>query len=405
MGNEQYPSHTHDRVERRGAFRGRRSRPRSRGNRMRSQARVLMLLVVSAALALVGLVAAPPAPAAAAGLALDASTPAVVKARGNTLTTASFTPPAGSVLVISAQSNGNSDTKSIAVSDNLSTHLTYTQAQTKGNTTNDVYAKLYWAPVTTSRAMTVTATIGGNSGDYGMLSVLVFTGANTAAPIGASGGGRGATGVITDSYTSTASGSWGWLSYGDWAQKGVPKVPTTETVHASYNVSGARTTHIYFEVVSATAQGPSAPTISSLVASPASISSGSSSTLSWSVTGSPAPTLTLDNGVGDVSGLTSKAVSPTQTTTYTLTATNSQGTTSARATVTVTAPDTSPPTVPTGLSVTAVSSSQINLSWTAASDDVGVAGYRIFRGGTQVGSSTTTTYPDTGLTANTSYSY
>ena len=435
MGNEHYPSHTHDRVERRGAFRGRRSRPRSRGNRMRSQARVLMLLVVSAALALVGLVAAPPAPAAAAGLALDASTPAVVKARGNTLTTASFTPPAGSVLVISAQSNGNSDTKSIAVSDNLSTHLTYTQAQTKGNTTNDVYAKLYWAPVTTSRAMTVTATIGGNSGDYGMLSVLVFTGANTAAPIGASGGGRGATGVITDSYTSTASGSWGWLSYGDWAQKGVPKVPTTETVHASYNVSGedtfalikqnattaaagtqvtmsttsptsgARATHIYFEVVSATAQGPSAPMISSLVASPASISSGSSSTLSWSVTGSPAPTLTLDNGVGDVSGLTSKAVSPTQTTTYTLTATNSQGTTSARATVTVTAPDTSPPTVPTGLSVTAVSSSQINLSWTAASDDVGVAGYRIFRGGTQVGSSTTTTYPDTGLTANTSYSY
>ena len=169
--------------------------------------------------------------------------------------------------------------------------------------------------------------------------------------------------------------------------------------------SGARTTHIYFEVVPAAAQGPSAPTISSLTASPASIPSGSSSTLSWSVTGSPAPTLTLDNGVGDVSGLTSKAVSPTQTTTYTLTATNSQGTTSARATVTVTAPDTSPPTVPTGLSATAVSSSQINLSWTAASDDVGVAGYRIFRGGTQVGSSTTTTYSDTGLTANTSYSY
>ena len=55
--------------------------------------------------------------------------------------------------------------------------------------------------------MTVTATIGGNSGDYGMLSVLVFTGANTAAPIGASGGGRGATGVISDTYTSTAAGS------------------------------------------------------------------------------------------------------------------------------------------------------------------------------------------------------
>ena len=127
---------------------------------MKSHARVLFSFVVSAALALVGLVAGPPQAAAAAGLALDASTPVVVKKAGTTLTTASFTPPAGSVLVISAQSNGNSGVKSISVSDNLSSHLTYTQAQVKGNTTNDVYAKLYWAPVTTSRAMTVTATIG-----------------------------------------------------------------------------------------------------------------------------------------------------------------------------------------------------------------------------------------------------
>ena len=58
------------------------------------------------------------------------------------------------MLVISAQSNGNSAVKSISVSDNLSSHLTYTQAQVRGNTTNDVYAKLYWAPVTSSRAMT-----------------------------------------------------------------------------------------------------------------------------------------------------------------------------------------------------------------------------------------------------------
>lgn len=402
---------------------------------MKSHARVLLLFVVSASLALVGLVAGPPQPAAAAGLALDASTPAVVKKAGTTLTTASFTPPAGSVLVISAQSNGNSAVKSISVSDNLSSHLTYTQAQVKGNTTNDVYAKLYWAPVTTSRAMTITATIGGSSGDYGMLSVLVFTGANTAAPIGASGGGRGASGVISDTYTSTAAGSWGWLTTGDWAQKGVPNVPSNETVQASYNVSGedtfalikqnattatagtsvtmsttsptsgARITHIYFEVVPATAQGPAAPTITSLSASPASIPSGSSSTLSWAVTGSPTPTLTIDNGVGDVSGLTSKAVTPAQTTTYTLTATNSQGTVSATTTVTVTAPDTTKPSKPAGLTATAVSSSQINLSWTASTDDVGVTGYRIYRGGTQVGISTATSYSDSGLAASTAYSY
>src|SRR5207248_998539 len=42
-------------------------------------------------------------------------------------------------------------------------------------------------------------------------------------------------------------------------------------------------------------------------------------------------------------------------------------------------PDTTPPSVPTGLRATAVSSSQINLSWPASSDNVGVSGYRVFR--------------------------
>ena len=43
------------------------------------------------------------------------------------------------------------------------------------------------------------------------------------------------------------------------------------------------------------------------------------------------------------------------------------------------APDTPPPTAPTNLSATAASSSQINLSWTASTDNVGVTGYRVER--------------------------
>src|SRR3989344_1612237 len=46
-----------------------------------------------------------------------------------------------------------------------------------------------------------------------------------------------------------------------------------------------------------------------------------------------------------------------------------------------------PPSAPTGLTATAVSSSQINLSWNASTDNVGVAGYRIYRGGTQIATS------------------
>ena len=68
-------------------------------------------------------------------------------------------------------------------------------------------------------------------------------------------------------------------------------------------------------------------------------------------------------------------------------------------------PDTTSPTVPTGLSATPISSTQINLSWTASTDNVGVTGYKVYRGGALVGSPATTSYSDTGLTASTSYSY
>ncbi|WP_239187389.1 fibronectin type III domain-containing protein, partial [Candidatus Nitrotoga sp. HW29] len=71
----------------------------------------------------------------------------------------------------------------------------------------------------------------------------------------------------------------------------------------------------------------------------------------------------------------------------------------------VSVPDTNSPTVPAGLSATAASSTQINLSWTASTDTVGVTGYKVYRGGTLVGNPTTTSYNDTGLIASTSYSY
>jgi len=67
--------------------------------------------------------------------------------------------------------------------------------------------------------------------------------------------------------------------------------------------------------------------------------------------------------------------------------------------------DTTAPTVPTGLSATGVSSTQINVGWTASTDNVGVTGYRVFRNGTQVGTPAATTYQDTGLAPGTTYTY
>lgn len=67
--------------------------------------------------------------------------------------------------------------------------------------------------------------------------------------------------------------------------------------------------------------------------------------------------------------------------------------------------DTTAPTVPTGLAAGTATSTTIPLTWTASTDAVGVAGYRVYRNGTLVGSPTTTSYTDSGLTASTAYSY
>jgi fibronectin type 3 domain-containing protein len=65
----------------------------------------------------------------------------------------------------------------------------------------------------------------------------------------------------------------------------------------------------------------------------------------------------------------------------------------------------------TPLSATASSSSKISLTWGAATDNVGVSGYNIYRStssngaSVKVGTTTTTSYIDTGLTAATTYYY
>jgi Lamin Tail Domain/Fibronectin type III domain len=72
--------------------------------------------------------------------------------------------------------------------------------------------------------------------------------------------------------------------------------------------------------------------------------------------------------------------------------------------------DTTPPTAPSGLSASVVSSSQVNLNWTASTDDVGVASYNVYRSTdsvsfSPVASVSGTSHSDTGLAASTTYSY
>ncbi|MEM7262598.1 MAG: LamG-like jellyroll fold domain-containing protein, partial [Planctomycetota bacterium] len=77
------------------------------------------------------------------------------------------------------------------------------------------------------------------------------------------------------------------------------------------------------------------------------------------------------------------------------------------AVATTDAADTQPPTVPAGFAGTAVATTAIDLSWTGSTDNVEVAGYRLFRGGVEIASlpGTQTSYADQGLSPDTGYSY
>lgn len=67
--------------------------------------------------------------------------------------------------------------------------------------------------------------------------------------------------------------------------------------------------------------------------------------------------------------------------------------------------DTTAPSVPGGLRSTGTASGSVSLAWDASSDDVGVTGYNVYRGGAQIASPSGTSFTDTGLSSGTTYSY
>lgn len=67
--------------------------------------------------------------------------------------------------------------------------------------------------------------------------------------------------------------------------------------------------------------------------------------------------------------------------------------------------DTLAPTTPTNLVATPIGNSRVDLSWTASNDNVGVDHYTVYRDSSPVGSPTTNSYSDTGLTPSTTYGY
>jgi len=148
----------------------------------------------------------------------------------------------------------------------------------------------------------------------------------------------------------------------------------------------------------------SAPTISSFTASPTTVNSGTSATLSWSTSGATTIAISPGSFTSTLSS-GSTSVSPTSTTTYTLTATNTAGSSTFQVTVTVN-PAASKPTInsfsasPT--TINSGSSSTLNWSTTGATSIAitpGTFTSSSASGSTSVSPTATTTYTLTATNA------
>lgn len=155
------------------------------------------------------------------------------------------------------------------------------------------------------------------------------------------------------SFTASPTGiSLGAISTLSWTTSGAATITITPGTFASTSASGTtnvspETTTTYVltatnaagsvtATATVTVQTSTLPSITSFTANPASIQTGSSSTLSWATTGAASIAITPGTFTStSANGTTS--VSPSATTTYTLTATNAAGSNTATAKVTVSA--------------------------------------------------------------------
>lgn len=155
---------------------------------------------IAAALDLSFLVDTFPTTAPPTALVHDASSPGISSsafqgsAASQAYTSPSFSPPAGSVIVVGAQATEsfNNAWNTPTITDSLGSHLTWTLVTQQADVTfggADTSAALFWA-YTASAPGTMTVTVtqslagGGQTVTFSSLAVDVWTGVDTTAPIG-----------------------------------------------------------------------------------------------------------------------------------------------------------------------------------------------------------------------------
>ncbi|HEU4984608.1 MAG TPA: fibronectin type III domain-containing protein, partial [Nitrososphaera sp.] len=115
--------------------------------------------------------------------------------------------------------------------------------------------------------------------------------------------------------------------------------------------------------------------------------------------------------VGAVTSYSDTTVAPTTSYGYTVLAKDEAGNASAQSSppasaTTPEAPDLQAPSTPGNLSAVAASSRQVNLTWSPSTDNVGVAGYEIFRDNVSIAVvGLVTSFSDTTVQPRTNYRY
>ena len=285
----------------------------------------------------------PTAAAAATGLAIDKLVSAHATTKATSVTSPAFTTSQGGELLVAfLASDGPGSAQTFsAVTGGGLTWRLRQRTNTQRGT-----AEIWQAAA--SGVVTNATVKGTHSGSYNAsITVATFTGANTTVD-GATIGANAATGAPTATLTTTRPGSWVWGVGDDYDQALARIVGPNQTKVDEYLAASGDT----FWTQRQTAVTPTP--------APVTINDTAPSTDRWNLSVIEIPAATTD---------------------------------------------TTAPSVPTGLSAAAMSPTRVDLSWSASTDDTGVTGYNILRGGTQIGTATGPSYSDTTAAANTTYSY
>lgn len=178
-------------------------------------------------------------------IAIDATSPARATANATAVTSASFTPPAGSILVATVQGSGSAAANPTVAITNTGTVGAWTLVGRATDTTTGSgvmggVATIHWALITTSAAVTVTATQTSGTADTS-LRIYVVTGAVASAPFAASPiVGFSSVDPANPTIATTVSGSRIAVSASEWVNAGAPTSSTftDEDAFSAVNIAG-----------------------------------------------------------------------------------------------------------------------------------------------------------------------